>query len=337
MELYMEPQNLAPDDILEISGYYWKTCTLHAAVSLDLFSIIGEGELSGEKAAECLNADRDGVERILNALSAMGLLHKRGSLFRNTQASMKYLVQDSPAYVGWMIMHHQHLITPWSQLDQAVMSGNPQKDALSVSSEKWRECFLKGMHTNARLQAPAVVSAIDLSEKANLLDLGGGPGTYAIHFCHKHPNLSAVVYDLPGSRPIAEETIREAGLADRIRFQAGDFHEDEIHGVFDVVWLSHILHAEGLENCYKIIQKAVDALKPGGMILIHDFILDENMDMPEFPALFSLNMLVVTDSGQAYSEKQIKDMLSTAGVQAITRLGFRGFMDSGIVKGTRAK
>jgi len=31
-----------PGEILEISGYYWKTCTLHAAVKLDLFTLIGE-------------------------------------------------------------------------------------------------------------------------------------------------------------------------------------------------------------------------------------------------------------------------------------------------------
>ena len=49
-----------------------------------------------------------------------------------------------------------------------------------------------------------------------MLDLGGGPGTHAIHFCLKHPDLRATVFDLPTTRPFAEETIRKAALADRI-------------------------------------------------------------------------------------------------------------------------
>lgn len=329
----MASRTMTPGSILEISGYYWKTCTLHAAVKLDLFSVIGNEQLSAEAIADRLNADKDGVERILNALAALELLYKRNNLFENTQASIKYLVQGSPDYVGWMIMHHHHLINSWSQLDQAVISGRSVKATSAVSIENWRESFLKGMHTNARLQAPDVVKSIDLSGKESLLDLGGGPGTYAINFCSANPKLLAVVYDLPDSRPIAEENIRAEGLNDRIRFQGGDYHENDIQGVFDVVWISHILHAEAPEDCYKIIKKAVGALKSGGMILIHDFILNDSMDGPEFPALFSLNMLVATESGRAYSEKQIKEMLLAAGAQEINRLPFRGPTDSGIIQG----
>jgi len=57
------------------------------------------------------------------------------------------------------------------------------------------------------------------------------------------------------------------------------------------------------------------------------------MDSPLFPALFSLNMLMGTSYGQAYSEKQLSDMLTGAGVRDIRRLDFRGPNDSGIITG----
>ena len=82
-----------------------------------------------------------------------------------------------------------------------------------------------------------------------------------------------------------------------------------------------------------IIQKAVDALEPGGMIIIHDFILNNSMDGPLFPALFSLNMLLGTESGQSYSEEQIKDMLVAAGVRDIRRIAIKTPNDSGIIVG----
>jgi hypothetical protein len=100
-----------------------------------------------------------------------------------------------------------------------------------------------------------------------------------------------------------------------------------------VAWLSHILHGEGPEDCQRIIQKAVSALTPGGMILIHEFILNNEMSGPLFPALFSLNMLLGTPSGQAYSEQQLRDMLSSAGVRNIHRIAIDSPNDSGIIAG----
>lgn len=329
----MSAKDLYPGQLLEISGYYWKTGALHAAVKLDIFLVLGDEQLSAETVADRLNADKDAVGRLLNALSAMELTIKKAGYFENTRTSKKYLISDAPDYIGWMIMHHHHLVPAWCQLDQAVITGRPVRDSAVKSSEEWREAFLKGMHTNARLQAPAIAADLDLAGKESLLDLGGGPATYAIHFCLENPQLNAVVFDLPDSRPIAEENIGQAGLAERIGFQGGDYHQDAIDGVFDVVWLSHILHAEGPAECRQILAKAASAVKPGGMIVVHDFILNDQMDGPLFPALFSLNMLVGTPSGRSYSESQIREMLSDAGAGSISRLTFRGLTDSAIMTG----
>ncbi len=113
----------------------------------------------------------------------------------------------------------------------------------------------------------------------------------------------------------------------------GNFLENDIDGEYDVVWLSHILHGEGPDDSLKVIKKAVSALQPGGMILIHEFVLNNSMDGPLFPAIFSLNMLAGTSKGQSYSEKQLMEMLKSSGVKEIKRLDFTGVNDSGIVTG----
>ena len=82
-----------------------------------------------------------------------------------------------------------------------------------------------------------------------------------------------------------------------------------------------------------IIQKTVDSLEPGSMIIIHDFILNNSLDGPLFPALFSLNMLLGTESGQSYSEEQIIDMLAAAGAGDIRRIAIQSPNDSGILVG----
>jgi len=133
----------------------------------------------------------------------------------------------------------------------------------------------------------------------HLLDLGEGPGTYAIQFYLNNQRLIATVYDLPTTCSFAEKTIAKLNLQDRIDFKSGDYLEEDIKGSFDVAWLSQILHGESFEDGCNIVKRAVSTLEPGGLIIIHEFILNNTMDGPLFPALFSLNMLLGTSGGQA--------------------------------------
>ena len=330
----MEKQQWNPGTLLQLSGQYWATCTLHAAVELDVFTAIGEQQFPAGDIAKKLNVNQEGVVRLLNALTALNLLKKENNFFSNTRASKTFLSKDSPGYIGYMISHHHHLVDSWSKLDQAVKTGTPVRERGSHTSSEWRESFLMGMFNMAMSVAPSVVDTIDLSGRGHLLDLGGGPGTYAIHFCMKNPKLKGTVYDLPTTRPFAEKTIEKFDLTDRIDFMDGNYVNEGIEGVYDVAWLSHILHGEGQEDCQRIINKTVSALEPEGTIIVHEFILNNTMDGPLFPALFSLNMFLGTSEGQSYSEKQITDMLAKAGVKKIRRLSFKGPTDSGIIVGT---
>ena len=330
----MEKQQWNPGSLLQLSGQYWATCTLHAAVKLDVFTAISDQQLAASDIVQKLNVSKEGAVRLLNALTAMNLLKKENDYFSNNRAGKIFLSKDSPGYIGHIITHHHHLVDSWSKLDQAVKNGTPVRARVSHTSPEWRESFLMGMFNIAMSMAPLLVDAIDLSGRRHLLDLGGGPGTYAIHYCMKNPSLKATVYDLPTTRPFAEKTIEKFDLTDRIDFVDGNYVEEGIEGVYDVAWLSHILHGEGQKDCERIIEKTVSALESGGMIIVHDFILNNTMDGPLFPALFSLNMFLGTSDGQSYSEKQITGMLSEAGVKEIRRLSYQGPTDSGIIIGT---
>ncbi len=322
------------EKLLETSGNYWTACILHASVKLDIFAAIGSDAFPAERIAEKVNGDIDGVTRLLNALSALDLLRKETDGYANTEASAAFLSKDSQSYIGYMIMHQHHLMEAWFQLDRAVVTGKSVKDRISTSEDETREDFLMGMFNTAMGIAPGLADMLDLTGRQHLLDLGGGPGTYAIHFCLKNPELRATIYDLPTTRPFAERTVERFSLSDRIEFQAGDIVNDPIEGRYDVVWLSHLLHSEGPEACQTIVKKAATSLQPGGIILIHEFILNETLDAPPFPAVFSLNMLLGTPEGRSYSEKQLTEMLGNAGVKEIQRFDFVGPAESGILKGT---
>lgn len=333
----MEEKAWSPADLLQLSGGYWSACALHAGVKLDVFTPLADRALTAHGLAEVLESDARGLAMLLNALAALGLLEKKGNNYADTPFAAEFLCRTSPSYLGHIIRHHHHLMEGWAHLDEAVKSGGPIRKRVSHDAgEEELESFEMGMFNLAMQVAPRIVPQINLSGRRRLLDLGGGPGTYAIHFCMQNPDLTAVVYDLPTTRPFAELTIDRFGLTGRIAFADGDFIAEGIKGTFDVAWLSHILHSEGPEVCAVILQKAVAALEPGGMMLVQEFILNDSHDGPPFPALFSLNMLIGTPVGRAYSEGELFNMLAAAGVGDLKRLPLQLPNGAGVIAGTVA-
>ncbi len=319
--------------ILETSGSYWQTFALHAAVKLDIFTLPGKEKFNAKEIAQKCESDPRGMEILLDALCGMRLLEKHDGFYQNTEEAKTYLSKDSPQYLGYMIQHHAQLVEGWNKLDKAVKTGMPTR--IHSHSKEERENFLMGMFNLAMMIAPGLARQIPLSDRKKLLDLGGGPGTYCIQFCLANPQLYGTIYDLPGSREFAQKTIEQFGLSQRVRFIGGDYLKDVIPGSYDVAWLSHIFHAEGEEGCKAILEKAVNALSPGGLILIHDFFLDSSKTQPLFASLFSLNMLVNTKEGRSYSEEEIREKMKNVGIVEIQRLDFIGPNQSGILYGKK--
>lgn len=323
--------------LLGVSSGYWQGCTVQAGVRLKIFTVLGVTKCHADEVAKSTGSDSRATGLLLDALVAMGLLRKKNSEYSNSDFSRKFLVADSPDYVGHIILHHHQILDGWAQLDEAVMTGK-RVQCRSYGEEIERENFLMGMFNLAMMVAPQMAEKFNLSDRKRLLDLGGGPGTYAIHFCLANPELRAVILDRPTTEPFAKETVAKFKLAERIDFSGGDFNIDPITGgPYDVAWLSHILHSNSSEQCQACLNKTVDALEPGGSIMIHDFILDDSKDGPEFPALFALNMLVGTEHGRSYSRGEITAMLERTGIVDIMHHELGLPNDSSVISGIKKK
>lgn len=338
--------DLSPGPLLALSGGYWRSCVLHAGVVLDVFSPLAEAPATPESLAPVLGCESRALGMLLRALCAMGLLERRGAAYAATEQARLFLARPSPRYVGHILRHHHNLVDSFARLHESVRSGRANRSGVGDGPTA-REDFLLGMFNLAMGIAPGLAAQLDallisaglpgMAGRARLLDLGGGPGTYAIQFCLAHAGLSACIFDLPTTRPFAEATVARFGLAERVRFQPGDYTTDRLPGGFDLAWLSQILHGEAPDMAAELVRRAAASLRPGGLLLVHEFLLDDPLDDvrdgPEFPALFSLNMLLGTAGGQSYAEGEVRGMLEAAGLTRICRLGFAGPNDSGIVAG----
>lgn len=137
--------------LLEVSNGYWTTCTLHAAVKLDLFSYLVEQSAGAAALAEKVGDDHSALERLLNALTAMQLLTKNGESYVFTPSAAEFLSRQSPCYLGHIIRHHQQLMESCLHLDEAVISGRPVRKKLFYVDKESLESFLLGMSALAML------------------------------------------------------------------------------------------------------------------------------------------------------------------------------------------
>ncbi|MCL2761526.1 MAG: acetylserotonin O-methyltransferase [Desulfuromonadales bacterium] len=329
-------QDWTAPKLMEFSGSYWNIATLYAGVNLDVFTQIGERDISAAELSKAVNSDERGLAMLLDALVAMNLLQKHDNKYKTTPFSFSHLSKNGSDYLGYILQHHHQLMAGWTKLDKAVKSGHSVREKTSDTDNSLeRESFLMGMFNIASQQAPKIVKALNLSGKLRLLDLGGGPGTYALSFCRANDEMTAIVFDLPTTKPFAEKVISSMGMDSRVKFVGGNFYSDDIPSGFDVVWISQILHSESTENCRKLIKRAMDSMKAGGTLYIQEFILNEEKSGPLFPALFSLNMLLATDGGQAYSGKEIMGMMKEAGFVNLQRLDIELPNGAGIISGQR--
>lgn len=323
------------DELMELARGFQVSRTLLTAIELDVFTAVGSGATAPE-VAERLSSDPRATEMLLNALVALGALRKRGGTFRNTAATGRYLREGSPESQRLALMHAVNLWDAWSELTECVRHGRPRNLQARRRSPEQTAAFIAAMHSNAASRAPALVRAVGAAKVKRLLDVGGGSGAYSIAFAQANPALEAVVFDRAEVLPIAEQHIRAAGLAGRIRSQQGDLRKDEFGEGYDVVLLSAICHMLSPEENQDLLRRLFRALTPGGRVVIRDFILSADKTRPERGALFSLNMLVNTEGGASYSRDEYQQWLRAAGFQPVRYIGMAD-PGSGLMLGTKPR
>ncbi len=317
------------EKVLGEARCYWNSRVILSAAELDIFTRLHENPIACDELARSCGCDARALRRLLDCLITSGLLEKRESRYVPTETGM-YLSARHPESILPMVLHLNTVWRNWDKLTETVRNGyNPVLEPVLDSPHPHEtEAFVGAMHVVGRDIAGEIAGYCDLSGFQRLLDIGGASGTYTIAFLQENPQLEAVLFDLPGVIPMAEQRLRHAGLFDRVRLAAGDFYRDELPGGCDVALLSAIIHQNSQSENIALLRKVYRALSPGGALIIRDHVMDETRTKPASGALFALNMLVNTSGGDTYTFSEIENMLKTSGFTAISRLRKGEGMDS---------
>jgi len=294
-------------ELRRLWGGFWSSRVILTANNYRAFEHL-KSPKTAQELAGILRTDRRATEMLLDALTGLGLLSKASLRYKNTSLARRFLTAESPFYQGDILRHADALWKNWSGLDEVIRTGKPHHAAHDHTS------FIKGMHNLAVLKAGKVIKTVGLRGVKKALDLGGGPGTYAMEIARK--GVSVTLFDRPETVEIARSVIKKAGVKN-IGFLQGDFLYDDIGKGYDLVFISQALHSCSGKESLQVIEKSRDALNAGGRIVVQEFYLEKNRAHPVQSALFSVNMLVNTPAGRCYSPSEIKRWLSKAGFRDI--------------------
>jgi SAM-dependent methyltransferase len=302
-------------ELARINGGYAEARILQTAVTLGLFDRLDAGGRSAAAIAADAATDPRATELLLNALVAMRLVRKHGDLFHDTEVSRTYLTDASPASYGDFVRFDASLWSLWGNLAETVRTGRPARDPdMFQSSPEDTAGFIDAMASivNARGDARVLAETLDLRGVRRFLDVGAGPGTYAIALCRQHPELRATIFDLPGTLAVTRRHVDASGLADRIELVAGDYLRDPLPGGHELVFLSNVIHGEDADTNRALMRKISEALPAGGRVMIKDHVTDESGTSPAPAAIFSIAMLLFT-RGRDYAFAEIREWLLAAG------------------------
>ena len=311
-----------PDHILQVGFSFWACKTLLSAIELQVFTELAQHPLPLTELQGRLGLHPRSARDFFDALVATGFLERDGGTYRNTSATDLYLDKRKPTYVGGILeMCNRRLYPFWSHLTEALRTGRPQNEArdgsLSLFEALYAEParlkeFLRAMTGLSRGANQAIAHRFPWKNYRTFADIGTAQGDLAVQIAANNAHLQGVGFDLPEIAPIFEEYAQQNGVAERLRFQPGDFFKDRFPKV-DVITMGHILHDWNLETKEMLIRKAYEAVPEGGALIVYEAIIDDERRQNAFGLLMSLNMLIETQDGFDYTGADCSEWMKKAG------------------------
>lgn len=304
---------MTPDLIFQALLGYRLAAVLRAAVELDYFGAIA----GGRRSAKAVAASRGGTERsarmLLDALasSAPGLLRKSGGAYALTPVARKYLVKGSRSYLGDLmpLYGHRRLWDAFYDLPKAVRAGTCvlASHAHSKNQAFW-ETFAEATFRDARPKARKMIDLLGRPPAGlAVLDLACGSGAYGATFAAAGADVT--LFDQANVLRRTRRLVRE-----KVKYAAGDLFKTPFGGPYDVILASHVFHHFDPKACAGLARKIARALKPGGRLVIQEFVADEGRSKKAQPLMFAVTMLVWTKAGDAYRVSDYRRWLRDAGL-----------------------
>jgi SAM-dependent methyltransferase len=305
--------------IFQTLNAFQQTAAMRAAIELDVFTAIGEGQTTTAEIAQRSSAAERGVRILCDNLTLMGFLSKNSAHYGLAPDAAMFLDRRSPAYMGSAVrfLNAPDLLHAYDHLTEAVRKGGTamsEEGTIAPENPIWVE-FARSMAPLMVMPAEAIAQIVgaDAGVKCRVLDIAAGHGLFGVTIARHNPLAEIVALDWPAVLEVAKENAREAGLKSRYSTIAGSAFEADFGAGYDIVLLTNFLHHFDVATCEGLLKKVHAALAPRGRAVTLEFVPNDDRVTPPEAAFFSLIMLGSTPHGDAYTFTEYDRMFRNAG------------------------
>jgi 2-hydroxy-4-(methylsulfanyl)butanoate S-methyltransferase len=309
-------------DISAITYGFMASKALFAALDFDLFTHIDRGADSAVGLAKATGVSENLLLTLLTALKSLGLIGEHDGRCANAPATAKFLVAGAPGdfrdYVrlvngAFGYESFRHLTA--ALRGERTFPGKGFYEGMIYSAGLGGETFSAAQHSGSVGPARLMAKRMSLAGRKRLLDVGGGSGAYTLAFCAANPQLKATILDFPQTVETAKKYTREAGLTDRVAHLAGNAMTTEWPAGHDVVLMSYVWSAVGGAEIEVLARRTFGALPSGGLVLVHDFMVDNPYEQPPFAAWYLLGSIFDNPNAVCLTPAFVEDALRQTGFQ----------------------
>lgn len=168
------------------------------------------------------------------------------------------------------------------------------------------------MAASQALIAGDVLDALPLTDRACLMDVGGGEGVFLTHAARRYPNLALRLLDLPPVAERAAARLSAEGLGDRVACFGQTFLDASLPVGADIITLVRVLHDHDDARAMALLRAVHAVLPPGGGLAIAEPLAGTAGAEPVGDAYFGFYLLAM-GSGRPRTAGEISAMLTQAG------------------------
>lgn len=293
------------------------------AHELKLFPLLEKEPLTLQQICDALGTDRRATDAMLAVCTSLGFLGRTGPCYALTETARAFLLESSDTYMGGLLdlAIANSAIYSMESLRIAMKTGKAQAygggDIFEshAAMDAQARAFTRGMHSTSMGPAQHWPRHVDLTQHEVFLDIGGGSGAHALGALRQWPHLKGIVFDLHPVCEVAQEIAAQNKLSDRMSTHSGDLWKTDFPAA-DIHFYSQIYHDWPEDKCRFLTKKSFDALKPGGRIIIHEILYNDDKTGPFVAAAGSIAMLLWTE-GRQYSGAELAQMLADSGFTGI--------------------
>ncbi|HEY2963021.1 MAG TPA: class I SAM-dependent methyltransferase [Pyrinomonadaceae bacterium] len=317
-------QQPSPQLFFQTINAHQRTEALKAAIELEVFTAIGEGNTTAAQIAKRCGTSEKGMRVLCDFLTIMEMLTKQGDQYALTLDSATFLDQRSPAYLGGTV---EFLASPMltegaKHIAEAVRKGGTAMEndgTIGPDNPVWVK-FARAMGAMMALPSQLIAKLVDPNpdKKLKILDLAAGHGLFGIAFATNNSQAEITAVDWQAVLEVAKENAQRAGVADRYHTIEGSAFDVEFGSGYDLVLLTNFLHHFDPPTCETLLRKVHKALADGGRAVTLEFVPNEDRVTPPDSAGFSMMMLISTPSGDAYTFAELERMFANAGFSRST-------------------